>query len=94
MDLSITSIKSLLVHILRRYHTVMFIVVIASGLIGVVFILNDILASSTQQVTPADTGLSQEFDPATIKRIEQLRTRDDKATQLDLSQGRSNPFVE
>lgn len=72
---------------------VLFVIIVTSGLIAIVLTLNEIVTGSTQQVAPVG-GQSSSFDKATIERIEKLRTGDDAATPLDLSDGRTNPFVE
>ncbi|MEO5950507.1 MAG: hypothetical protein ABIQ04_03600 [Candidatus Saccharimonadales bacterium] len=94
MNISLASIKLIIVRILRRFHAIIFVLVVLGGLIYIVFNLNDILSSSTQAVAPAGNTLNATFDQKTIDRIEKLRTSTDKASELDLSTGRTNPFVE
>lgn len=79
---------------LHRYHVILFVVVVVGGLAISVFMLNTIVIRSSD---PSDATVGQangEFDQATIKRIEELKTRDQAGTGLDLSKGRTNPFVE
>lgn len=93
MNISLGSIKILIVHILQRFHTIIFVIVVLGGLIAVVLLLNDIVVGSSQQVAPASVTPTG-FDKETIDRIDKLRTKDDAATELNLSDGRTNPFVE
>lgn len=93
MTLSLTAIKLKIISLLRRYHAILFVIIVVGGLIAIVLVLNDIVTGSTQQVPPASTP-SSSFDKATIDRIDKLRTGDEAATPLDLSDGRTNPFVE
>lgn len=93
MTLSLTVIKLKIISFLRRYHLILFVIIVTGGLIAIVLVLNDIVSGSTQQVTPVGTP-SSSFDKATIDRIDKLRTGDEATTPLDLSNGRTNPFVE
>lgn len=93
MNISLSSIKTLVIQILHRFHAIIFVVIVIGGMIAVILLLNDIVTGSSQQATQA-TGINTGFDKATIDRINKLRTKDDAATQLNLSDGRTNPFVE
>ena len=93
MELSINT--KAITAFLHRYHVVLFAVVILGGLVVMVLSLNNIIVSSSEasaDYTPAGTNFS--FDEKTIQRIDSLRSRDQAAEQLNLSAGRSNPFVE
>lgn len=94
MNISLTIIKKSLSHFIERFHVIIFVVVILGGLGVVVLLLNNVILTSgnTSDYTPETSNA--EFDQATIKQIEQLRTRDETGDQLDLSKGRTNPFVE
>lgn len=93
MELSTTGIKKSFVNILHRYHVMIFVIFVLGGLVVMVFMLNNIIVQSSNSggYTPETTTT---FDTKTMERIEQLKTRDDPASNLDLSGGRSNPFVE
>jgi cytochrome c oxidase assembly protein Cox11 len=71
-----------------------FVVVVLLGLVFIVYLLYNIVISSTgtNGATPSTTNTS--FDKDTIKRIDDLKTREQSSDDLDLSQGRTNPFVE
>ena len=78
---------------LHRYHVMIFVIFVLGGLVVMVFLLNGIIVQSSNSgdYVPETT---QNFDQKTMDRIKELKTRDDPASQLDLSRGRSNPFVE
>ena len=76
----------------HRFHFVLFVLIIAGGLALAIFLLNNLISESQQEV-PVSTKAT--FDTATIQRLEELRTRDDSQnTQIVLPPGRINPFVE
>jgi hypothetical protein len=81
--------------LIHRYHVVLFSIVILGGVAFMVLSLNNIIISSSETATdytPAGTTFS--FDQATIDQIDSLKSRDQNSANLDLSSGRSNPFVE
>lgn len=93
MELSINT--KAITAFLHRYHVVLFAVVILGGLVFMVLSLNNIIITSSE--TSADytpTGTTFSFDEKTIERIDNLKSRDQAANSLNLSNGRSNPFVE
>lgn len=80
---------------LHRYHVVLFAVIILGGLAFMVLSLNNIIVASSE--TPTDytpDGTTFSFDEKTIERIDELKSRDQASDQLNLSAGRTNPFVE
>jgi hypothetical protein len=86
-------IKTGFVSFLRRFHVTIFAIIVIGGLAIVVFMLNNIIIRSadTSDYTPETPSAT--FDEATIDRIEDLKTRNQTDSQLDLS-GRTNPFIE
>lgn len=85
----------MVVAFLHRFHVMIFVVVVLGGVITVVLLLNGIVIRSGESngyQTP--DAASASFDQETIKKIEDLKTRDQSDTNLDLSHGRTNPFVE
>lgn len=93
MEISSTNFKKTFVNILHRYHVMIFVIFVLGGLVIMVFMLNNIIVRSSNSGDYVPET-SQAFDEKTMERIEQLKTRDDPAPTLDLSRGRSNPFVE
>jgi hypothetical protein len=95
MDISLGLIKNSLSNFIRRFHVTIFVILVIGGLVVVVLLLNNVIIRSSEQgdyVPPSSAPSS--FDETTIDKIEQLKSRTDASTPLDLSKGRINPFVE
>jgi hypothetical protein len=93
-DISLTNIKKGLSRFIARFHIVLFTVTILGGLAVIILLLYNVILTSVDSNGYTPESKSADFDQATIKRIEQLRTSNESDGQLDLSQGRTNPFVE
>lgn len=93
-NFSLSSVKQAIVTFLHRFHVMVFVFVVLGGVIVVILLLNGIIARSGQSNGYTSQGDSATFDEATIKKIEDLKTRDQNNGHLDLSHGRTNPFVE
>ncbi len=94
MDISFTAIQKKITHFLQRYHMLLFAVIVLGGLAVVVLMLNNIIISSSESTDYVPAGTTVNFDEKTIDRVNNLKSRNEAADQLDLSQGRTNPFVE
>lgn len=95
MDITPASIKSGFSHFLRRYHLIAFSVLVLGGLIVCMLLINGIVTKSGDVSGYTPTSTSPAFDKDTMQRISELRSSTDAATDtLNLSNGRSNPFVE
>lgn len=94
MDISLIAIKKSTLGFIQRYHAVLFAVIVIGGLAVVVLMLNNIVISSATASDYTPAGSPAPFDEETIKRVNSLKSRDETAEQLDLSQGRTNPFIE
>jgi hypothetical protein len=94
MDISFITLKKSLLGFIQRYHMVLFAVIVIGGLAVIVLMLNNIVISSSSATdyTPESNSFSP--DQETIDRVNSLKSRDEATEQLDLSQGRTNPFVE
>lgn len=95
MEITSASLKNSLSKFIKRYHLLIFTVFVLGGLTLCMFLINGIIIKSgdTTSYKPATTDTT--FDKQTIERIKQLQTADDNAVDdLNLGQGRSNPFVE
>jgi hypothetical protein len=95
MDISLSVIKNSIGNFARRFHLTIFVIVVLGSLVAVVLLLNNVIIRSSEQgdYIPAGNTPSS-FDKDTIDKIEQLKSRSDASTPLDLSKGRINPFVE
>ncbi|MDN5275003.1 MAG: hypothetical protein JWP06_904 [Candidatus Saccharibacteria bacterium] len=94
LTISLTSIKKLIVAFLHRFHIMIFVVVVLLGMAFIIYLLYTIVISSTDTGNIPQTTTNTSFDKDTIKRINDLKTREESGNDLDLSQGRTNPFVE
>lgn len=94
MELKLDQLKSLFTRFVERFHVVIFVIVILGGLVVVVFLLNNIIIASSDSNGYTPSTNTADFDQTTIDRIKQLKTRNEQNDQLDLLQGRTNPFVE
>ena len=94
MEISFTKIKRGLSRFIERFHVTLFTITILGGLVVAMLFLNNVIVTSSSSGDYTPDTHSVNFDQTTIDRIEQLKTRDEGSGQLDLSQGRTNPFVE
>lgn len=93
MELSSSALQASLSKFFKRYHVIIYVVIVAGSLAGVVLTFYTIVNSS-EQGSDLSSGNSAQFDSSTIKRIDQLKDRNQNQGSLDLSNGRTNPFVE
>lgn len=79
-------------HFFGRFHAIIFTICAGGGLTVAVFLLMNILTSSSvpDDYTPPVTDAS--FDTHTIERVETLRTLDVKPSSPKLPSGRTDPF--
>lgn len=95
MNITSASLKSTFSHILSRYHVLIFTIVVLGGLVVCMLLINEIIAQTGNSASATPAAAASDFDQATIDRIKQLHTADDNTqSDLDLSQGRINPFVD
>ena len=92
-SLSPQAIKKQINRFLHRFHIVLFVIIVVGGSAIVVFMLNRIVVRSGENDGYTSDTNNASFDQATMKRIEELKTRDQNA-QTNLPSGRINPFVE
>lgn len=94
LSISLPAIKKAFFVFLHRFHVTTFVIVVLGGLVVIILLLNDTIITSGEpnDYTPKTTTTS--FDQATMKRIEELKTRDQN-TDITTQPGvRTNPFVE
>lgn len=75
-----------------RFHAMIFTIFVGGGLAVAVFLLMNILSSSSvpEGYIPPSTDTS--FDAKTIERVEELRTLDTQPSTPTLPSGRTDPF--
>ncbi len=86
--------KKPFISIIKRYHLVLFIVVVALILSVAILLLYGVVNKASGENVSPEGNVSSNFDQATIDRIKQLKTSDESSDPLDLSRGRINPFIE
>lgn len=94
MNLSLPALNRFIVGVLHRFHLIIFAVVVLGGLVISVLLLNDIVNQSSESGDYVAPSANTTFDQKTIDQIEQLKTPGQSGDSLNLSQGRTNPFVE
>lgn len=94
MDISLSQLKSTSLIILRRYHVVIYALIVAGSLGFAVLSLNNIVGTSAESDGYVSSTNNTQFDTRTIQRINELKSREQNNGSIDLSGGRSNPFVE
>lgn len=94
ISISPAAIQKAFFRFMHRFHVVVFVIVVLGGVAASVFILNGIVLKSNDPTGISTPDNNANFNQDTIKRIEELKTRDQSGSNLDLSSGRTNPFVE
>lgn len=95
IKLFLITIKKSFITFLHRFHVMVFVIVVLGGTIVMILLLNGVIIRSGESdgyVAPNASNAT--FDQTTIKKIENLKTSSQGSGNLDLSDGRTNPFVE
>lgn len=74
---------------LHRFHVILFVLLVVGGLATATFLLFEIVNNNTP---PEPIPSTSSFDQETIDKIRGLRTPSDGRTDLELPNGRTNPF--
>jgi hypothetical protein len=91
-NISLNELPKQLSRLLHRYHVVTFTLIVLGGMAVAIFLLNNILQTSSQ---PAQgSGISSSFDTDTINRVNELKSSTDAPQNMSFPTGRINPFVE
>ena len=94
ISISLPAIKKALSSFLHRFHVVTFVITVLGGLVVVVLLLNDAIITSGEPNGYTSGATVTTFDQATMKRVEELKTRD-QTSDISAPPGmRINPFVE
>ena len=75
------------VKFIRRFHTIIFFLVVSGGLFAAIVMLLGIIALSSTKATTSNQIIDANFDEDTISRLKQSKS---EAT----ASGRQNPFSE
>jgi len=87
-DINLTGIIRGFVAFFRRFHTLIFFLVVSGGLFVAILMLLSIISLSASTATSSDQVINATFDEATIQRIEL------GSSPSVPSGARKNPFVE
>lgn len=82
-----------IIDVFCRHNLVIFIIVVVSGLVTSVLILNNILRLP-YTATGVDPNGTTKFDEATIVRVNSLKTSSDNSIDQSIPSGRVNLFSE
>lgn len=81
-----------IVNFFTRFNVVIFIVVVASGLIAAILIINGILQLPYETTGNIINNSQTTFDESTIVQLDKLKTSDQNVNPT-LPTGRINPFI-
>jgi hypothetical protein len=95
LNFSLLIIKKSLITFLHRFHVMIFVVVVLGGTITMVLLFNGvIIRSGKSDGYVAPNASNATYHNPTIKNKKYFKTSDQGSGNLDLSNGRTNPFVE
>ena len=77
----------------RRFHLLLFFVLIVGCLSAVIILINKTLTESSDDTYTSSINAGN-IDEATLDRIQSLHTSDKPSPAPNLPQGRINPFAE
>lgn len=86
-NLNLTNLFRPLVSFVRRFHTLLFFLVVSSSLAIAILVLISIIALAPLSAPTSDKAINGTFDQDTIDRIE-------RGTTPSQPSGRQSPFVE
>lgn len=94
-NISLDAIPALFTKILRRYHVMLFTVLILGGLVVLMYVINQTINTSTDTTQIEGQGqLEQPFDKKTIDQLQEL-DNNSQSSELNIPSGqRVSPFVE
>lgn len=90
--ISFSDIGSKLGAFFQRYGVFVFFLVIASGLITAIILLNVVITKTDEADGYVSDVNNISFDKETIDKIRALRSSDQQTTQIEGSTGRVLPF--
>ena len=91
MDISLTSIGSIIAKVFHRYGLIMFFVFIALGLVIGLLMLNRVIAQTDQPDGYVSSVNSITFDESTIEKVNGLKQSSEQTDRI-VPNGRSLPF--
>lgn len=96
MNVSVSSLLAPITKFLHKHHPVLFILLISILLGSAILFLTMIIQApqTSDDVLSEQARISDSFDEATVKRIENLRDSADANQSVSFPSTRYNPFVE
>jgi hypothetical protein len=88
---SLSSIITSVSYFIRRYHFIIFFVIMVGGLSVAMFFLNKVIVSSDEPNGYTSKSDEADFDQATIDRLRALKESDQSTKKLEFT-GRLSPF--
>lgn len=86
-NLSLSSLTRPLASFVRRFHTLLFFLIVSTSLGAAILVLISIIGTSSETASSSDQTVNGSFDDATIQRIQ-------SGTVPTQPSGRPSPFVE
>lgn len=93
-DISLDAIKRPLISFLKRFHLIIFVILVFGGLSVCVFVLYSIFQSSGDTTGYQSSASTSSFDDQTIEKLNQLKDASSGNITDPPDTGRTNPFVE
>ena len=78
---------------LRRFHLLLFFILVAGALSGAVILINQTLTETSSQAYTSTISAGS-IDESTLTRIQSFHTSSNPVTTTPTSSGRANPFAE
>lgn len=87
-SINIAQITRPFTQFMRRFHTLLFFLLVSGGLFVAILMLMSIIGVSSTTASSSDTTISGQFDTATIQQLKQ------KSVPAAPQGKRTNPFFE
>lgn len=88
MNLDLTTILRPVQGFIRRYHSILFFVVLSGLIISAALVVLSIISDKSYNNSSA-SSVNNNFDTSTMQRVEEL-----SPNSISKPSGRTNPFVE
>lgn len=80
-------------HLLQRFHLILFFILVAGIVAAAVLLINNALTEPSQEQYTSTINAGS-IDQATLERIQSLQTSGQPPANVQLPEGRINPFAE
>lgn len=94
-DLNVNDLPKTIAKFFRRYHLVLFMIVVVGSMSVVLLLVNQSLQKSTDSGSATTTATPMvSFDQKTLQRVQQLQSSSSPQQLVLPADQRTNPFVE